>query len=130
MTTAETTKSQQFELSMDDTGILHLRWTHQSVIEATDAEEAIRTLNTLCGLTRHPLLVDMATISRVSREARALFGGPCLAAPVALLGASPVDSVLAHFVLSTNTANRAKRFFTSRIEAITWLSQHSNTSKP
>lgn len=106
---------------MDDAGILHLRWAHQAVIEATDAEEAIRTLNTLCVLTGHPLLVDMATISRVSREARAVFGGPCLAAPVALLGASPV----AHSVLSMNKANRTKRFFTSRIEAITWLNQHA-----
>lgn len=125
MTTAETTKSKQFELSMDDAGILHLRWAHQAVIEAGDAEEAVRTLNMLCGLTGHPLLVDMATISRVSRAARAVFGGPCLAAPVALLGASPVDSVLAHFVLSMNKANRTKRFFTSRMEAMTWLNQHA-----
>ncbi|SKB70685.1 hypothetical protein SAMN05660916_02211 [Arthrobacter sp. 31Cvi3.1E] len=126
MTTVETTKSQQFELSMDDAGILHLRWEHQAVIEATDAQEALKTINTLCGLTRHPLLVDMATIARVSREARAVFGGPCLAAPVALLGASPVDSVLAHFVLAMNKANRTKRFFTSQMEAMTWVSQHAN----
>jgi hypothetical protein len=40
---------------------------------------------------------------------------------VALLGASPVDKVIANFVFSKNKTTRPKRFFTSRTEAMAWV---------
>lgn len=81
----------------------------------------MRMVNELCGGTEHPLLVDMATTSTVSRGARAVFARSCQASQVALLGASPVDKVIANSVLSTNKTSRPKRFFTSREEAVEWL---------
>lgn len=78
-------------------------------------------VNEECGETERPLLVDMATTSEVTRGARAVFARHCQASHVALLGASPVDKVVANFVLALNKTTRPKRFFTSRTEAMEWL---------
>ena len=78
-------------------------------------------VNELCGQTERPLLVDMATTSVVSRGARAVFARTCQASHVALLGASPVDKVIANYVLGKNKTTRPKRFFTSRTEAMAWI---------
>ncbi len=78
-------------------------------------------VNELCVQSERPLLVDMATTSAVSRGARAVFARTCQASRVALLGASPVDKVIANFVLAKNKTPRPKRFFTSRAEAMAWL---------
>ncbi|TLM82983.1 STAS/SEC14 domain-containing protein [Pseudarthrobacter sp. NamE2] len=106
---------------MDEHGILQLTWPRHAIVGSSDAEAAMRMVNELCGQTERPLLVDMATVSTVSRGARAVFARPCQASQVALLGASPVDKVIANFVLAMNKASRPKRFFTSRVEAMKWL---------
>lgn len=109
------------EVFLDEHGILQLKWARNAVIGTSDAEAAIRMVNELCGRTERPLLVDMATTTEVSRGARAAFARPCQASHVALLGASPVDKVVANFVLAINTTSRTKRFFTSRTKATEWL---------
>jgi hypothetical protein len=67
------------------------------------------------------MLVDMATTADVTRAARAVFGRPCQASRIALLGASPVDRVLANFFLGINTVPCPTKFFTSEPAALTWL---------
>lgn len=109
------------EVFLDENGILQLKWARKAIIGTSDAEAAMHMVNELCGQTERPLLVDMATTSEVSRGARAAFARPCQASHVALLGASPVDKVIANFVLAINKTSRTKRFFTSRPEAMEWL---------
>jgi hypothetical protein len=111
----------RYDLFMDEHGVLQLKWSRAAVIRSSDAEAAMNLVNELCGPTERPLLVDMATTSRVSRGARAVFARTCQASHVALLGSSPVDKVIANFVLAKNKSNRPKRFFTSRTEAMAWL---------
>lgn len=115
------TGSGKAELFMDEHGILQLKWAHHAIIRSGDAETAMHMVNELCGKTERPLLVDMTTTSAVSRGARAIFARTCQASHVALLGASPVDKVIATFVLAMNKTPRPKRFFTSRAEAMAWL---------
>ncbi|QOT20026.1 STAS/SEC14 domain-containing protein [Paenarthrobacter sp. YJN-5] len=117
------------ELFMDEHGILQLKWARHAIIRSSDAEAAMHMVNELCGQTERPLLVDMATTSEVSRGARAVFGRTCQASHVALLGASPVDKVIANFVLAMNKTPRPKRYFTSRAEALAWLVT-STTAEP
>ena len=74
------------------------------------------------------MLVDMATTSSVTRAARAVFSIPCAASRIALLGASPVDRVLANFFLGVHIPPCPTRFFTSRSEAMNWLGQVSGAS--
>lgn len=111
------------ELFLDEHGILQLTWPRNAIIQSKDAEAAMHMVNELCGQTERPLLVDMATTSAVSRGARAVFGRTCQASHVALLGASPVDKVIANFVLAMNNTTRPKCFFTSRTEAMEWLTK-------
>jgi hypothetical protein len=114
-------KSGKAELFVDEHGILQLKWPRHAIIGSTDAEAAMHMVNELCVQTERPLLVDMATTSKVSRGARAVFARSCQASHVALLGASPVDKVIANFVLAKNKTTRPKRFFSSRTEAMAWL---------
>lgn len=109
------------DLTLDKHGVIQLRWPRAASISQADAEAAMRGVNELCGDSRHPMLVDMATTAQVSRGARTVFGKPCQASRIALLGASPVDKVLANFILGLNKLPCPTRFFTSREEAMSWL---------
>lgn len=82
---------------------------------------AMTKVNEVCGEARRTMLVDMATTSSVSRGARSVFGRPCAASKIALLGASPVDRVIANFVLGISTLPCPTRFFTAEAEALQWL---------
>lgn len=72
------------------------------------------------------MLVDMATTEHVAREARAVFSIPCAANRIALLGASPVDRVIANFFLNVHIPPCPTRFFTSRDDALTWLARDTD----
>jgi hypothetical protein len=109
------------DLTLDGQGVIQLRWPRGASISETDAETAMRSVNELCGDRFLPMLVDMATTAQVSRGARAVFGRPCQASRIALLGASPVDKVLANFILGINKLPCPTRFFTSRNDAMAWL---------
>jgi hypothetical protein len=118
------------ELCLDEHGVLQLKWPRNAIIEASDAEAAMQMVNELSGESERPLLVDMATTLQVSRGARTVFGRTCQASRVALLGASPVDKVVANFVLAMNRTTRPKRFFTSRAEAMAWLLESRIDQEP
>jgi hypothetical protein len=109
------------DLTLDGQGVIQLRWPRGASISESDAETAMRNVNELCGDRFLPMLVDMATTAQVSRGARAVFGRPCQASRIALLGASPVDKVLANFILGINKLPCPTRFFTSRNDAMAWL---------
>jgi hypothetical protein len=110
-----------FNLELDAEGLLRLTWARDASITEADAEAAMAQVNALCGGSRHPMLVDMATTAEVSRGARAVFGRPCQASRIALLGASPVDRVIANFILGINKLPCPTRFFTNKAEAESWL---------
>ncbi|MBT2549452.1 STAS/SEC14 domain-containing protein [Arthrobacter sp. ISL-65] len=110
-----------FDLDLDSEGLLRLTWARGASITDADAEAAMGEVNALCGQNRYPMLVDMATTADVSRGARAVFGRPCQASRIALLGSSPVDRVLANFILGINKLPCPTRFFTDRSEAVSWL---------
>lgn len=108
-------------LALDGHSVVQLKWPPGVSISEADAEAAMSGVNELCGAGRHPMLVDMASTVQVSRGARAVFGRPCQASRIALLGASPVDKVLANFILGINKLPCPTRYFTSREDAMAWL---------
>ncbi|GAA1280847.1 DUF7793 family protein [Arthrobacter pascens] len=110
-----------FDLTLEAEGLLRLTWARGASITEEDAESAMGEVNRLCGASRHPMLVDMATTAEVSRAARSVFGRPCQASRIALLGSSPVDRVLANFFLGINKVPCPTKFFTSERDALAWL---------
>lgn len=110
-------------LVLGDDGVLRLHWARGISITEEDARRAMDRVNELCAGARHPMLVDMATTKAVSRGARAVFGLPCAASRIALLGSSQVDKVIANFILGITTLPCPTKFFTSETDAIDWLRQ-------
>jgi len=108
-------------LEMGTDGVLHLRWHPDVHIEVDDATAAMAKVNEICEHKQHVMLVDMAAVGSVSREARAIWSIPCRASRIALLGKSPVDRVLANFFLGVHVPPCPTRFFTSRSAALGWL---------
>jgi hypothetical protein len=102
-------------------GIIHLIWEPRVRIEIEDAQAAMAAVNRMAGDSNYPMLVDMATTENVSREARGVFSIPCAANRIALLGASPVDRIIANFFLGVHIPPCPTRFFTSRDESMKWL---------
>lgn len=119
--TSQPAEAAKADLTLDEQGVIQLKWPRGVSIAESDAVAAMRKVNDLCGAGRHPMLVDMATTAQVSRGARAVFGRPCQASRIALLGASPVDKVLANFILGITKLPCPTRFFTSRDDAMAWL---------
>ncbi|RAX44079.1 STAS/SEC14 domain-containing protein [Arthrobacter sp. AQ5-06] len=119
--TSQPAEAAKADLTLDEQSVVQLKWVRGVSIVESDAEAAMRNVNELCGSRRHPMLVDMATTAQVSRGARAVFGRPCQASRIALLGASPVDKVLANFILGITKVPCPTRFFTSRDDAMAWL---------
>ena len=112
----------KLSIEMTDGGLLHLRWLPGIHVQVEDARAAMAKVNEVCQQEEHPMLVDMAAVGSVSREARAVWSIPCSASRIALLGESPVDRVLANFFLGVHVPPCPTRFFTSRSEALDWLS--------
>jgi hypothetical protein len=110
-----------FDLVLESGGLLRLTWARGASITEADAEAAMAKVNALSGRSRPPMLVDMATTSDVSRGARAVWGRPCQASRIALLGTSPVDRVLANFFLGIHKVPCPTKFFTSEPDALAWL---------
>ncbi|ADX74346.1 hypothetical protein Asphe3_32380 [Pseudarthrobacter phenanthrenivorans Sphe3] len=104
-------------------GIVHLIWEPNVRIEQQDARAAMAAVNRIAGDSTYPMLVDMATTEAVTREARSVFSIPCAANRIALLGASPVDRIIANFFLGVHIPPCPTRFFTSRTESMKWLQQ-------
>ena len=103
--------------------VLRLRWARGISIVEDDARLAMAWVNELSAGASHPMLVDMATTKSVSRGARTVFGLPCSASRIALLGSSQVDKVIANFILGISTLPCPTRFFTSEQAAVDWLKE-------
>lgn len=108
-------------VELREDGLLHLRWQPGAHIQLEDAHAAMAKVNEVCRQEPHPMLVDMAAVGSVSRQARGVWSIPCSASRIALLGKSPVDRVLANFFLGVHVPPCPTRFFTSRSEALDWL---------
>ncbi len=114
--------SSEYEsLTINDEGLLLLVWPGGVKITGPSARRAFDAVNRICGTNRRPMLVDMATTKSVARDARAVFGEPCAASRIALLGRSPVDRVIANFTLGVSTVPCPTKFFTSRDQAMAFL---------
>jgi hypothetical protein len=106
-------------------GLIHLIWEPKVRIEQEDAKAAMAAVNEIAGDMTYPMLVDMATTESVTRAARSVFSIPCAANRIALLGASPVDRILANFFLGVHIPPCPTRFFISRTESLKWLQQEN-----
>ena len=106
---------------VDATGLMRLTWVPGVHITGALATEAMDLVDGLNGDRVRPLLVVMTRMGGLTREARLVFTRECSVSRLALLGSSPVDRVLANFVLGVHSMATPIRFFTSEPAALAWL---------
>ncbi len=117
---AKPTDSEHESVMIED-DIVMLRWPAGVTITGATARRAFDEVNRVSADRRRPMLVDMATTKSVAREARTVFGEPCAASRIALLGHSQVDRVIANFTLGVFKVPCPTRFFTDRDQAMAFL---------
>ena len=112
------------EVSMRTDGVILVQWFPGVSITEQDALDAMAAVDLLGGGGPTLLLVDMSGITDLARDARAVFTRRCSARRIALVGASPVDWVIATFFLVLNVLPCPTRYFTEREmkDAEAWLS--------
>ncbi|WP_285242254.1 STAS/SEC14 domain-containing protein [Pseudarthrobacter sp. fls2-241-R2A-127] len=113
-------ESGKYTVVLREDGIIHLVWNPHTRIEAADARAAMAAVLDLAPGNEYPLLIYMTLTASLSREAQAVFNQRC-ATRIALLGTSPVDRILANWVIGAQKQPCPKRFFTSAHDATTWL---------
>ena len=90
------------------------------------AAAAARELEELQPPGQKPLLLDVTGVESISRSARAVFGSSRAASAVAVFGVSPVDRVIANFLLGGNFPPFPTKYFTRMDEAVSWLEAHAD----
>ncbi|MBG6181472.1 STAS/SEC14 domain-containing protein [Arthrobacter sp. CAN_A1] len=90
------------------------------------AEAHAEKARSLANGSLRPVLLEISGVGSISRDARAIFTGSRSSSAIAVLGTSPVDRVLANFLLGGDPPPCPTRFFTTESEALAWLGSCPN----
>ena len=110
---------------MIDGGIIEVLLPANQEIEGPEARIAGDIVRTLAAGRRMPVLLVITGVVGVSMEARRVYSGSIAATAFALVGESPVDRVIAHYLLRSRSETIPAQFFTSESAAVEWLRQHT-----
>ena len=111
---------------MLDGGIIEVALPANEEIEGPAARVAGATVRAMANGRRMPVMLVITGVVGVSVEARQVYAGSIAASAFALVGESPVDRVIAHYLLRSKTETIPAQFFTSEAEAIEWLGQYTS----
>jgi hypothetical protein len=115
----------QIRVHAMDNGIIHVRLPPNKEIAGAEARVAGAAVRALAGGRRVPVVLVITGVVGVSVEARQAYVSAIAASAFAVVGETPVDRVIAHYLLRSKTETIPARFFTSEAEAVTWLGQYA-----
>ena len=78
-------------------------------------------LGALAGSRRVAVVLHLNSTASVSRAARAAFASVAPASSWAIVGTTPVDRLVGHFLLGGESGSAPAPYFTSEHEALEWL---------
>lgn len=107
-------------------GILEVTLPPNRETKGPEAREAGAAVRALADGKRMPVLLVISGVVGVSVEARQVYSGSFAASAFALVGESPVDRVIAHYLLRSRTETIPAEFFTSRADALKWLRPYTS----
>lgn len=110
---------------MIDGGIIEVLLPPNEEIEGPEARVAGEAVRALAAGRRVPVLLVITGVVGVSIEARQVYSGSIAATAFALVGESPVDRVIAHYLLRSKSETIPAQFFTSEPAAVEWLRQYA-----
>ncbi len=107
--------------------LLRLSWVPDTEVQAADARDVLTQSLELVGHVPYTVLVDMRHITIINAGARAAYGSETMVLAAAMLGATPVDRVIA---ASVQQSVHAVRFFTDEAAALAWLGSYLPDASP
>lgn len=100
-----------------------MRWNPGAVVRERDAKALMHRATVLSAGRTLPLLVEMTGMTWIDRRAQEAFASSWPLARAAIVGTSPVDEAIAGFYMARHHPAHPTRFFTSKDEALAWLSE-------
>lgn len=106
-------------------GIVEVTVPPDQLIEGRQACAAGAALRSLTHGRRLPVLLVITGVLGVSIGARQVYVNSVAPSAFALVGESPVDRVIGHYLLRWRTETTPAQFFTSKPDAVAWLRQYA-----
>ena len=113
------------EIRFANSGHLILVLPPGEVVTGSMAAEVAERVAQLSGTQKLPLLLTLTGVESVSRTARDIFSAARSLSAVAVIGVSPVDRVIANFLLGGETQPCPTRYFSSESDAVNWLKRYA-----
>ena len=111
---------------MRDGGIIEVALPANEEIAGPEARVAGAAVRALAKGRRVPVLLVITGVVGISAEARHVYSTSIAASAFALVGESPVDRVIAHYLLRSRTETIPAQFFLSEAEAVDWLGHYTS----
>ncbi|WP_120521732.1 STAS/SEC14 domain-containing protein [Arthrobacter celericrescens] len=121
-------RTEPIELGLADDGIVEVVLPVRSQLRAPEARAAATMVRAKADGRKRPLLLTVTGVLDINDGARAVSAAPETVSALALLGESPVDRVIAHFLLRVTPKSIPARFFTSEAAAREWLAGYLRES--
>jgi len=119
-----TAPADQITVDLAADGIVEVTLPPNSVVRSPEARAAAAAVRMFADGRRLPLLLRVTGVLSVTDDARLTYTNSVAVSACALLGESPVDRVIAHFLLRAKPGSLPGQFFTSEAEARDWLREH------
>ena len=111
----------EFAVGVAEEGHLVLLLPPGEVVTGTMAVQAAERIEGLAGDRKLPLLLVLSGVESITRGARDIFSAARSLSAVAVIGVSPVDRVIANFLLGGEVQPCPTRYFSRETEALSWL---------
>ena len=112
-------------VNLADGGHLVLVLPPGEVITGSMAAGFADTIDRLTASSSLPLLITLIGVESISRSARDVFSSTRSLAAVAVVGVSPVDRVIANFLLGGEVQPCPTRYFSQESDALNWLKRYA-----
>ena len=112
-------------VGISDEGHLTLVLPPGEVVTESMAAEVSEKVQRLAGPHRLPMLLTLTGVDSISRGARDVFSAARELSAVAVIGMSPVDRVIANFLLGGEVQPCPTRYFSRETEAREWLKRYA-----
>ena len=112
---------------MGDDGIARTKVKPQAEVTLKESMENSKTVNSLSGEKKFPLLIDSRNIKSISKEARDYFSiqnRDTNVTSFAIIIDSPLSRIIGNFFMGLNKPSVPAKLFNNEEDAIMWLKQY------
>ncbi len=116
------------DVRLADNGIVEVVLPVRSQLRSPETQAAVTLVRAMADGRKRPVLITVTGVLDINDGARAVNAAAETVSAFALLGESPVDRVIAHFLLRVAPKSIPARFFISDAAAREWLAGYLRES--